>query len=129
LLSRCLPRRTRRRSTRGETVVDTAFTKEGAGAWTSASITDTVAEIGTTGMYEISLTAAEMNFDWIAIKFSVAGSADQMVLIKTYAVDIDDVVRATTPANTLDVSAAGEAGALLCRRLRGRSPSLSCSRA
>lgn len=75
----------------GVSPVDTAFYKDGAGAWTSLSITDTATEISTTGMYQISMTAAEMNHDYVIIKFAVSGAADQMISIKTYTNDIDDV--------------------------------------
>jgi hypothetical protein len=91
----------------GETVTDTAYYSDAEGAFTSLAITDTVSEIGTTGMYEISLTAAEMNHDLIIIKFTSTNAADTAVIIRTRAVDLDDLVRATTPANTLDVTAAG----------------------
>jgi hypothetical protein len=95
----------------GETVSDTAYYKDGAGSWTSLAITDTVTEISTTGMYSIDLTASEMNHDLIAIKFTSTNAADTMVMIRTYAVDHDDLVRSTTPANTLDISATGEVSA------------------
>ncbi len=94
----------------GETVADTAYYSDAEGVFTTLAITDTVAEISTTGMYEISLTAAEMNHDLIIIKFTSTNAADTAVLIRTRAVDLDDLVRSTTPANALDVSAAGEAG-------------------
>ncbi|MDH3981288.1 MAG: hypothetical protein OES84_00130 [Kiritimatiellaceae bacterium] len=94
----------------GETVTDTAYYKDGAGAWTSLAITDTVTEIGTTGMYTIELTAAELNHDLVTIKFTSTNAADTAVIIRTFDVDIEDLVRSTTPANSLDVSATGEAG-------------------
>lgn len=94
----------------GETVTDTGYYKDGAGSWTSLSITDTVTEISTTGMYTIELTAGEMNHDLIMLKFTSTNAADTVVIIRTFAVDVDDLVRSTTPANTLDVSATGEAG-------------------
>ena len=56
--------------------IDTAYYKDGAGAWTSLAIADTATEIGTSGSYEIDLTAAEMNHDKVLIKFSVSGMAD-----------------------------------------------------
>ena len=92
----------------GETVTDTAYFSDAGGAWTSLAITDTVSEIGTTGMYELSLTAAEMNHDNIIIKFSSTNAADTAITIRTRAVDLDDLVRATTPGNTLDVDANGD---------------------
>jgi len=94
----------------GETVTDTAYYSDAEGTFTTLAITDTVSEIGTTGVYEISLSQTEMNHDLVMIKFTSAAAADTSVLIRTRAVDLDDVVRSTTPANTLDVSAGGEAG-------------------
>jgi hypothetical protein len=92
----------------GETVTDTAYYSDAEGTFTTLAITDTVSEIGSTGMYEISLTAGEMNHDLIIIKFTSTNAADSAVIIRTRAVDLDDIVRATTPANTLDVDASGE---------------------
>lgn len=60
----------------GETVADTAYYKDGSGAWTSLAIADTVAEIGTTGMYEVNLVAAEMNHDQVIIKMTSASASD-----------------------------------------------------
>ena len=60
----------------GLSPVDTAYSKDGAGAWTTLAITDTASEIGSTGVYEIDLTAAELNHDKVIIKFSVSGMAD-----------------------------------------------------
>jgi len=67
----------------GESVTDTAYYKDGAGAWTSLAITDTVSEIGSTGLYELDLTAGELNHDQIIIKLTAANSQDQAVLITT----------------------------------------------
>jgi len=75
----------------GESVSDTAYYKDGAGAWTTLAITDTVSEIGTTGMYEIDLTAAEMNHDQVLIKVSSAGAADSAFLFQLSTNSIDDV--------------------------------------
>lgn len=95
----------------GETVSDDGYYSDAGGAWTTiGGITDTVSEIGSTGLYELSLTAGEMNHDNIIIKFTSTNAADTAVIIRTRAVDEDDLVRATTPANTLDVNATGEAG-------------------
>jgi parallel beta-helix repeat protein len=68
----------------GLSPVDTAYYKDGAGAWTTLAITDTAAEIGTTGIYEISLTAAEMNHDWVNIKFTASGAADTLITFKMF---------------------------------------------
>ena len=94
----------------GVSPTDTAYSSDAEAAFATLAITDTANELGSTGMYEMNLTAAEMNHDVIIIKFTAALGADTAVIIRTRAVDIDDIVRSTTPANTLDVSATGEAG-------------------
>lgn len=93
----------------GETVTDTAYYKDGAGAWTSLAITDTVAEISTTGMYEIDLTAAELNHDMVLIKMTSTNAADTAFLFKLNANGIDDLATATnlsTVAGYLDTEIA-----------------------
>ena len=67
----------------GETVTDTAYSKDGAAAWTTLNIVDTATEISTTGVYEIDLSPTEMNHDQIMIKFTAANSADTAFLIDT----------------------------------------------
>lgn len=64
----------------GVSPVDTAYSKDGAGAWTTLAITDTATQIASTGVYEIDLTAAEMNHDQVMIKFAVSGAADTAFL-------------------------------------------------
>lgn len=64
----------------GLSPVDTAYYKDGAGAWTSLAITDTASEIASTGVYEIDLAAGEMNHDQVLVKFAVAGAADTAFL-------------------------------------------------
>jgi len=66
----------------GLTVVDTAYSKDGSGAWTALAISDTLTEIGSSGVYEVDLSAAEMNHDQVLIKLSASGAADSMVLFK-----------------------------------------------
>jgi hypothetical protein len=61
-------------------------------------------------MYTIEMTAGELNHDLIMIKLTGTGAADSAIVIKTTAVDIEDLVRATTPGNTLDVEAGGTVG-------------------
>lgn len=59
---------------------------------------------------KISLSASEMNGDRITVRcVDVAGDewANAVFFINTTVVTIDDVVRATTPANTLNVTAGG----------------------
>ena len=47
-----------------------AHSQDGTGAWTLLTIADTVSEIDSTGLYEITLTAAELNHDRVLIKFT-----------------------------------------------------------
>jgi len=58
----------------GVSPVDTAYYKDGDGSWSALSITDTASEIGSTGIYEIDLTASEANHDQIMATFAVAGA-------------------------------------------------------
>lgn len=65
------------------------------------------------GLVKVLLSAAEMNFDRVFIKFSDAAGAewdDLGIWILTTAVTVDDLVRSTTPANTLEISVSGTAG-------------------
>lgn len=62
---------------------------------------------------KVTLSISEMNGDNIQVTFSdVAGSewCDLTVNIQTAATQIDNLVRSTTPANTLDIASTGEAG-------------------
>lgn len=63
---------------------------------------------------KVTLSATEMNGDNIIVTFEDQTATEEWkaerVSIHTYAVDVDDLVRSTTPANALDVSATGEAG-------------------
>ena len=86
----------------GLTVTDDPYYKDGAGAWTALTIADAATEIGSTGMYTIEMTAAELNHDLILIKLTSAGAADTIVVIRTTTHDIDDV-------NTVVPDAAGVA--------------------
>ena len=75
----------------GLSPIDTAYYKDGSGAWTALAITDVLTEIGSTGIYALSLTAAEMNHDKVLIKLSSAGAADSMVLFKMEEKTNEDV--------------------------------------
>lgn len=79
----------------GETVADTAYYKDGAGVWTTLPITDTVSEIGSTGMYEVDLSAAEMNHDQVIIKMTSTNSADTAFLFNLNTLALDDVSTST----------------------------------
>lgn len=63
---------------------------------------------------KVVLSQAEMNFDNLFIYFEDQTAPEEWkslyISIHTYAVDVDELVRSTVPANTLDVSAGGEAG-------------------
>lgn len=62
---------------------------------------------------KVVLAAGEMNGDNVTFIASDAAGAewcDLTINIQTTATQIDNLVRSTTPANTLDVSATGEAG-------------------
>jgi hypothetical protein len=97
----------------GETVADTAYSKTGAGAWTTLAITDTVSEIGSTGMYELDLTAGELNFDMVAIKFTATNSADTMVIfrmdgnipVNVEAIEAGAITAAAIATNAVDADA------------------------
>lgn len=61
----------------------------------------------------IQLSAAEMTGDIIVVQGVDAAGAEWdevLVTLLTTVVTVDDLVRSTTPANTLDVTAAGNAG-------------------
>lgn len=101
----------------GLTVADAAYYEDGAGAWTALAIVDTFAEIGTTGMYQISLSAAEMNHDWVIIKCTATGAADTFVTLRMFARDTDDAstVAAIYAALRADHRVAGSMGEAIYR--------------
>lgn len=78
----------------GLTVSDTAYYKDGSGSWTSLPISDTATEIGSTGIYEIDLSASELNHDQVIIKMTSSGSADTAFLLDMrakLASDLNDI--------------------------------------
>ncbi len=75
-----------------------------------ASITPTVTELSY-GMYKLALTSSHTDtVGDLAIHVTGTGADPTDVVVQVRAVTTDDLVRSTTPANTLDVSATGEAG-------------------
>jgi hypothetical protein len=82
-------------------------------AWANLATTPTVDPAGGQGV-KVDLSAAETNGDNFLVYFEDQTAAEEwkaeMFSFHTYAVDQDDLVRSTVPANTLDVSATGEAG-------------------
>ena len=75
----------------GLTVADTAYYKDGAGAWAALAIADTFSEIAATGIYEIDLIASELNHDLVIIKLTSAGAADSFVMFEMDSIEIDDI--------------------------------------
>ena len=58
-----------------------AYSQDGTGAWTLLTIADTISEIASTGVYEITLIAAELNHDKVLIKYTGGATPlDAMVL-------------------------------------------------
>ena len=75
----------------GLTVTVAAYYKDGIGAWTAFTPVDTPAEIGTTGIYEMDLSAAEMNHDKVLIKFTASGAAATAFMFDTRTKLTDDL--------------------------------------
>jgi hypothetical protein len=92
----------------GLSPVDTAYYKDGAGAWTSLAITDTATEIGSTGVYEIDLTAAEMNHDKVIVTFNVSGMAQTAFLfdLRTKLTDDLNDIAASDVTTDMDANSA-----------------------
>lgn len=67
----------------GETVSATSYYKDDSGAWTGLTLADSITEIGTTGVYEITLSATEMSHDYLWIKFTSTNAADTAYVIRT----------------------------------------------
>ena len=74
-----------------------------------SDLTNEATEIGTDGWYYISLTQAEMNFDYIAIqiKTSTTGAKTQHILIRTTIGDPLNFTTTATAGNELVVDASG----------------------
>ena len=83
----------------------------GGAAFGNLATLPVVTPAGSTAV-KVILSASEMNGDEVTVQcIDVAGDewADQLITIDNDAVNIDDVVRSTTPANALTVSAGGQA--------------------
>ncbi len=59
----------------------TAYSQDGIAAWILLTITDTVSEIDSTGIYELTLTAAEFNHDRVIIKFTPGATSLDVAVI------------------------------------------------
>ncbi len=79
----------------------TAYFKDAAGAWTSFVPANAIAEIASTGMYSLDLTAAEMDHDQVLLKFTAATAFDDAVLLRTVGVRLaDGVAHGGTPGSS-----------------------------
>lgn len=60
-----------------------AYYKDGTGSWTSLTVAASFTEIATTGVYDLSFTAAELNHDQVFVKYSSGGatSVDAQITI------------------------------------------------
>ena len=76
----------------GLSPVDDAYYKDADGAWTSLAIDDAASEIGSTGVYELNLSAVEMNHDRIFIKLTETGVDDIGILLTTEGIRLADGV-------------------------------------
>lgn len=74
----------------GVVVVGDGYYKDGAGAWTVLILGD-FTEIGTTGIYEITLEAAILNHDFVIIKLTASGAADSFVIFEMEVSNITEV--------------------------------------
>jgi len=63
------------------TFTATFWFKDGAGPWSTFVPGDAFAEIATSGIYEITLSAAEMDHDYVLVKIADASIADTMIKI------------------------------------------------
>lgn len=83
------------------------------GAFANAGTLPSVAPASGTNV-KVTLSTSEMNGDRVVVQFIDQTSPkewdDVLVVINIPVVNVDDLVRSTTPANTLDVAATGEAG-------------------
>ncbi len=84
----------------GETVSVTAYYDDGSGDQ-SLTISGSVSEIGSTGMYTLSLTAGEMNHNAISLKLTATNSADTVILINTQ--DLSEMIFGATVEGSLDL--------------------------
>jgi hypothetical protein len=90
---------------------DVKISKDG-GALANLTTLPSVSPAGS-ALVKITVSNTETDCDQFAILFSDAAGAewcDQVIPVATTATQIDNLVRSTTPANTLDVEATGCAG-------------------
>lgn len=85
---------------------------DGSDGTSFADVTSEATEIGSTGIYRLSLTAGEMNFDYVTvqIKTTSAGAKTQLILIRTIAGVPGAQATTTVAGRSIDVSTGGEVG-------------------
>lgn len=85
---------------------------DGSAPGSFSDCTNEATEIGTNGVYYLSLTQTEMNNDYIEIqiKTTSTGAKTQFILIRTTAGAPTAVATTTTAGNTIDVASTGEVG-------------------
>lgn len=98
----------------GPTIAAGDFQHSGDGSALANLATLPAADPAASRLVKISLSAAEMNYDRVTIQCvdAAGGEWDDVIIsIGTTTVTVDDLVRSTTPANSLTVEADGMAHA------------------
>ncbi len=67
----------------GATPSVAAYSRDGAGTWTTMAVADTPAEIGSTGIYEVVISSSETTHDQVLLKITASGAAATAFLIDT----------------------------------------------
>jgi len=76
----------------GEVVLDVAYTKTGAGAWTPITLANSMIEIAASGMYGMTVLASEIvTVDFLAIKWTSTNMADDMAILDLRDKLVDDL--------------------------------------
>ena len=75
----------------GSTPAITSYNKSGSGAWTNFTPTNSITEIGATGVYQLTISSSETNFDFVFLKFSASNAADTMFVFDMRTKITDDL--------------------------------------
>lgn len=67
----------------GLTVATLCYYRDEGGPWTEFTLEEAVVEIGVSGMYDLFVSASELNHDKVLIKLTAAGAADTAVMYNT----------------------------------------------
>ena len=100
-----------------------SYSKSGSGSWTNFTPTNSITEIGTTGVYQLTLSAGETNFDFVFLKFSATNAADTMFVFDMRTKITDDLpvaqdVRDSLALTTTATLAAGSIDIQLSKIVR-----------